>query len=460
MSNPYLVNVVEVGMKKFGGGDAMNITPQVVEVVVYQSIFSNTLRVTLLMNDYINLLNNYPMVGEETIEITFTQKSSEDQFELNTYKSSFVISAIRDITSTDSGRQLIYNVELVSEEAYRNAKVRVSKAYFDNVEEIMKDILKEYIKTKKEMVTYTETKKTRKYVVPNIHPFNAIAWLAKYAVSNEPDKYFSYAFYEVLNGIKEGGANLKNVKPNYIFKPLQKLTYLGKIDEAAKEAALKSPYFYFSNIEAIRSNATAMKALEEKGFAESRVITGVKFNKRYSSLEKIIGGYFENEYVEVNMHQKDHKVTPFEIEKIKKAALHPNKLNTDKYVQDIISEDTRKETSGRIKYVVNNYDDVDQPSIRDTYGAAAADYIAYQSIDISVGIPTNLEVRPGDVIYVNLPEFHGFNQSTVDKYISGYFLVSEVKSVIRISGETSTLLRINKDSLLNSILDKTLYAPD
>ena len=93
-------------------------------------------------------------------------------------------------------------------------------------------------------------------------------------------------------------------------------------------------------------------------------------------------------------------------------------------------------------------------------GASAADFIAYQSIDLSVGIPTNLEVRPGDIIYVNLPEFHGFNESTVDRYVTGYFLVSEVKTVMRTSGETSTLLRINKDSLLNSILDKSLYTPD
>lgn len=469
-TNPYLVGIDEITMVKFDGNDQMSIKPQVVEVVVYQSVFSPTLRVTLLMNDYVNLLNNYPMVGEETITLTLKQRGVD---EYNTYTAEFVVSAIRDIIVNDGGRQLVYAIDLVSKEAFNNAKSRVAKAYYDNVENIISDIVKNYLKSDKDLILYdthgerrdtkeTETKKTRKYVAPNISPFAAIKFLSKYAVSDNVDNYYTYVFYEVLNGVKKSAvvteyreSQKKKVKPNYVFKPLQKQTYLGAVDEAARKAAYENPFFFVSNIEALRGSKAAMENLAKRGFTESRSITGMKFNKRYATLEKIIGGYFESEYIEVNMHQKDHKVTRFKLEDLKNT-LYPSRLNTDKYYKDIIDAH-EKETAGRLRFIVNNYDDEAQPALRDKFGKSASDFIAYNSIDISVGIPTNLDTRPGDLIYIHVPEFHGFNQVTDDAYLTGLFTVSEVKTVIRMSGETSTLLRVNKDSLLNGIFEKTMF---
>ena len=470
-NNPFLVGVDEISMVKFDGTDQMSIKPQVVEVVVYQSIFSPTLKVTLLLNDYVNLLNNYPMVGEETITLTLKQRGLDD--EPITYTAEFVVSAIRDILVNDGGRQLIYSIDLVSKEAFNNAKTRVSKAYYENVENIIRDLLKSYVKSSKDLIIYDQkeiidneesvTKKTRKYVVPNITPFAAIKFLTKYAVSNNDKENFTYLFYEVLNGVKKSTvvtdyreSRSKTTKPNFIFKPLQKQTYLGAVDEAARKAASDNPYFFVSNIEALRGNQAAMENLSKRGFTESRSITGMKFNKRYATLEKIIGGYFESEFVEVNMHQKDHKNTQFKLDDLKNT-LYSSKLNTDKYIKDVVEHSTDKETSARMRYIVNNYDDLTQPSLRDKFGRSAADYLAYNSIDISVGIPTNLDVRPGDLMYIHVPEFHGFNQVTDDAYLTGLFTVSEVKNVIRTSGETSTLLRVNKDSLLNGIFEKTLF---
>jgi hypothetical protein len=464
-NNPYLVGIDDITMVKFDGSQGMSIKPQVIEAVVYQSIFSPILRVTLLMNDYVNLLNNYPMVGEETITLTLKQRSDSD--ELITFTMEFVVSAIKDIIVGDQGRQMVYSIDLVSKESFLNAKTRISRAYYDDIESMIRSVLKDYLKSEKDLILYDETqqttsattttKKTRSLIIPNIAPFKAIKWLSKFAVSADTDKYYMYNFYEVLNGVTPGsGFNNLNVKPNFVFKAMQKQTYLGSVDKAAREAAESNPYFYVSNIEAIRGNKAAMENFSKRGYVESRSITGLKFNKRYSSLEKIIGGYFENEYIEVNMHQKDHKVTPFKVTDMKNT-LYPSRLNTDKYIQDVISEDTRKETSGRLRYIVNNYDDQSQPSLRDKFGAATSDYLAYNSIDISVGIPTNLNVRPGDLIYIHIPETHGFNETSDDAYLTGFFMISEAKTVLRTSGETSTLLRVNKDSLLNGIFENSMF---
>ena len=121
--NPYVVKLEEVFMTKFNLTDRLNIMPQVLEFVLHQSIFSPVIKATLVINDSIGLMNNYPLSGEERIEITLTQLENVKK------KLSFCITAIKDITSANTTRTTSYVFELASEEAFANAKIRVSKAY-------------------------------------------------------------------------------------------------------------------------------------------------------------------------------------------------------------------------------------------------------------------------------------------------------------------------------------------
>ena len=138
-TNPFNVRLVDVVITKFNGTERLSIVPQVVEFVVYQSVFSPVMKASLVVNDYINLLNNYPLVGEETVEVTVTQLSDQgENFELM-FKMEYVISAIKDISVNSTNRQLVYVIDLVSKEAFNNAKTRISKAYSTNIEEMIVD---------------------------------------------------------------------------------------------------------------------------------------------------------------------------------------------------------------------------------------------------------------------------------------------------------------------------------
>lgn len=447
-TNPFNVRLVDVVITKFNGTERLSIVPQVVEFVVYQSVFSPVMKASLVVNDYINLLNNYPLVGEETVEVTVTQLSDQgENFELM-FKMEYVISAIKDISVNSTNRQLVYVIDLVSKEAFNNAKTRISKAYSTNIEEMIVDVAKKYLKTDKEINVIGNTKKSRNLIIPNLAPFNALAWLSKFAISEDPAKYYTYCFFEHFIQQK--------VTTGFTFKPLQRNTWRGAVDQLARTAAKDNPYFYVSNIEIIKNNKQAFLNLVSKGYSEDRSILSLKFNKRYSTLEKIIGGYFENEFVEINLLQKDHKITRKTI-KDNTNTLEAGKQNTDQYIDDVINHDIRSETSGRIKYLINNYDDINQPSFRDKFGQHAISYLAYSQIDLSVGVHTDLLLRPGDLFYADIPEFHGFEDVRTDDYLTGYFMISEIKNVIRPSGETSTLLRINKDSLSKTIEPRSKY---
>lgn len=455
--NPFTARVLDIQMTKFNGSDPMGIMPQVMELNIYQSVFSPIIKAELVLNDLINIPGNYPISNEEYITITLDQDSGTEPYERQKFELKFIVVSLEKITVDDTGRSMAYVMQLDSVEAFVNAKTRISKAYKDTIEKMIESIVVDYLKSDKKLNLIADTKKSRDLVVPLLRPFAALNWMCKFAVSAEPEKYYTHMFFESMaagDGF-EGGS----MKPGFVFKALQRPSFKGALDGAAIDSAALQPYFYVSNIEAVRNSPALMKSLMSRGFSESRSILSVKMNKRYAGLEKIIGGYFENEYFEINMLQKDYKITKTSL-RDSFNSLYVNKLNTQPYIDDIIDFDDKDETSPRVKYVVNNYDDVNQPSLRDKWGRGARSLFAHGQINLTISIPTDFMLRPGDLIYLNLPDVHGFQTIEEEKYISGLFTICEIKNTLRVNGDTVTVLKINKDSYLNSILEKTLFAPD
>lgn len=455
-SNPFFAGFYDVTIKKFDGSDIMSLKPQVLEVNIYQSIFSPVLKASLTLNDPIDLLTNYPITGEETITIYLRQNNDEpngtDLFQLE-----FVISGITDVLVDPTNRMSSYSIDLISTEAFVNAKTRISRCYADNIEAMIKDIVSNTLKSNKDFNVFSNSMINRKLVIPNIPPFAAIEWLTKYCVSADDKQYYTFLFYETLASGRISDDETY-YRPGFTYKALQRPSWRGLLDDQAKETAKLNPYFYIAE-RGMLNDKSAFSSLAAKGFTEDRLILNFKYNKRYTALEKILGGYFNNEYMEVSMHQKDHRLTKFNIRDDTYSPLENSPLNTPKYIDDVVSNDTRNEKSARVKYIVNNYDDLSQPSLRNRFGRSASSSIAYSQTDISIVVYTDLKHRPGDLIYVHFPEFHGFNQTIENPYLTGYYIISEIKNNIRLDGVTSTTLRINKDSYAQSVDTKSLFNP-
>ena len=451
MSNPFNAKIEDIVIRKFNGSQNMSIMPQVAELVIYQSIFAPIIKAQLLIQDYVNLLDNFPIVGEETVEITLIQGTTQNNDQRIFAR--FVISAIHNIEVASTNRELTYIIDLVSYESFKNAKTKVSHRYNETIEETIGSILKDYLKTDKLYTTFQDTTVARDLVIPNIRPFVAIEWLCKHAISKDPVAYHTHLFYETLSGGQAGSQGI--AEPAFTFKSMQRPTWKGFQDDAALQGAKNNSYYYISNVELLKNPAIAA-ALNAQGINQDRLVIDIKFNKKYSTLEKILAGYFENEYVEVNPLQKDHLITRTTVREPWTRLSVPY-LNTDAYIDDVINDRTESETSPRVRYIINSYSNQTDPSRRDKFGRSVRSHAAFSQIDLQIGILTDLTMRPGDVIYVGLPEFHGFNEVNDNHFITGYFFISEVKTIIRPSGETSTLLHINKDSFENPIFPASRF---
>jgi hypothetical protein len=450
-TNPFNVKFEQVFMTKFSGQDRMNITPQVMEFTLYQTIFDNLIKADMVIGDAIGLMNNYPLTGEETIDVAISYNDKEGNKSVKTLK--FVVTGIRGIRADDQARSAVFAFDLASIEAFINAKSRVSHAYNDTIENMIKEVYQTYVAGRlrngerpKPLSIIQDTTKITKLVIPNIKPFEAINWLCKYAISSQPDLYYTHIFYETLEGFQ--------------FKPLQRKTYQGVQDQQAVNECIKSRFIYISNFENFKKDQANYNAFLQSGYDDARLINDVVINKRYSAMEKIVGGYFENELVEVNNLQRDYRITYTSLKTDGSFnTLYPTGVyDYPEYIQNVINEYTTPESSARIRYIINSYDDVNQPSFRDKFGKSSMSFLAFQQVDLSVAVTSDLNIRPGDIIWIDFPKLHGFNINEIDLYISGLFIVSEMKTTMTVGGRSQTYLRVNKDSWGRKLNIKSDYA--
>lgn len=446
-NNPLELQIIEVKIQKFNKTESLNIFPQFVELVVYQSLFEPVMKAEMLINDKVGLFTNYPLTGEEFVEITYKTNSSLSSPSYKTRTIKFIIKGVKDIAADDNARALMYVLDLTSVEFLQNTRKYVSHAYADLVENMAENLYNEYIaeETKKligesKPFIKEETTKIRSLIVPNIRPLQGIQWLAKHAIAKDYEKNFQYLFFENFDGFN--------------FVTLQKLIEEGKNNRTQLQ---REAYVYRSEVESAINKDDPNTAL--------RMITNLAINKRFSSIEKIASGYYQNELFEISMLQKSYNSTPTDLpatSDYNKLSLEAHTLNTPDYINYVKNEIDNIEYSNRLRYIINNYEDNDtqgksQPEYRLKVGKAIQNLIALNQIDLTITVPANVDLKAGQVIYLKIPEMHGFNRVELDLYITGLYIISEVKQVIGIGNQAATTLRVYKDGYFTSIIEKSLY---
>jgi hypothetical protein len=269
-------------------------------------------------------------------------------------------------------------------------------------------------------------------------------WFAKHAIAKDYNNHYLFLFYEDLS--------------QFNFVTLQQLIQDAADTPEKRELLRKKKYVYVSDVSISVTSPTGDPD------QDLRVITNIVNNKRFSSIEKIIGGYFQNELFEINLLQKSYNSTKTELNEYvnDKYALEKFPMNTPNYINYVKNKGDEAEISNRVRYIINNYEDKSiedrkQPSYRDKFGNTTKYLHALNQVDLTITVPANMFLKAGDVIYCDIPENHGFNIVENDKYISGLFIISEVKQVLAQGSIAATSLRIYKDGYLNRLQDVSLY---
>lgn len=175
----------------------VDLSAIMLEMNIYEDLFANYITGTISVSDSVDLINYVPLVGEERLIISYKTPGIGDSYGF--VENIFYVYKISDRVTIKEGAQ-VYVIHFMSEEAFGDQHVKVSKAYKGNIGQMAKSIFNdEDALGAREKVgnkfVIEETGNAFQFVVPTWSPMKALNWLATRSVSRK-DNAANYVFYQ------------------------------------------------------------------------------------------------------------------------------------------------------------------------------------------------------------------------------------------------------------------------
>ena len=175
-----------------------NLEPHLLELNIYEDIFSSYLSANMVLADSHNIPYKLPIVGEETIDIDISLSGhagsrNEDKHSIKPPR--LHVNSLTDRFFTKPKAQA-FTLSCVSENCMSSQHSKVSRSYNGKtISEMVEDIYFSYLYDGKRGIVFEPTDRVENIIIPNLTPIQAIRWLASRA-SAENSNGVNYLFYE------------------------------------------------------------------------------------------------------------------------------------------------------------------------------------------------------------------------------------------------------------------------
>lgn len=457
VDKPFTISLTKVTLTKFSGGQNINLLPQLVEVNIYQSLFEPVLQADILINDAIGILENFPMLGEETIEFSFkpsadmqaTQGGGDARASASVIQTlTFVVNTVKQISPDHKGRSQSYVLECYSIEHRENSRKRIQRAFNTTYTKAIEQILEQELVFDKKKIDnsannrFEETKGTFHFIIPNMRPLRALNWMTKRAVPVNSKANLMF-FYETFDG--------------FWFKSMENLIQDGNLyfDQAYPDSVEtgydRKKFIYMSNA------TEAMKAAAAKNYKirDSNFITAIAVNKRWNTNEKALAGYYENEYFDIDILNKKVISTKNALAEQLDGSLSKHNMNTPQFIKKMQNiNDSGSGVKNRVRYVIsqNEGEQADEPTFwKDKFGEAAKRFTAMSQVSVTAVASGDTRLAVGEVIDIIIPNMTGYNRLERDRYIAGRYIVMKVKHTISVGNKYAMTMELHRDSYDNDL---------
>ena len=423
-------------------GVAIDLTEVVININMYESVFSRAMSGSVLIGDTNNLSVNLPIIGQEYLSIKLNTPSLDDNA-IDYSENVFVVYKIKSREA--DGQMQVLELQFTSPEMLKNNRIRISKSYTDTIDNITEDIFtnERYLNTKKDLFI-EPTIGIRRMVVPNLHPYDIIRNLATESISKENGSPH-YVFFENNRGLH--------------FRSLQSLYAQGITgkyhsgEQASDEkytgdnesGALMQSMKRIVNFSMGTNNDTLANI--KSGMLGSTIFSHDIYNKSYN---KTTFGYFDNfednERISENPTYNDNPIDEDEntLGNFKDARIHLHSIPSDTDTQHYETD------TSSYAYASNRLSD-SLLSRQSRFGELRS------GIGLTIEIAGNTTIAAGDMIDIQLP-IAGIdhNDDKVDKYYSGEYLITNLRHIFTPRERThQILLTLAKDSIPENLPKKS-----
>lgn len=385
------IKLVGITLTNNDGSARVDLRGVTVALSIYEDIEAPTVYAELAINDALNLVKNFPIIGEENLEITFLTPGRD---KMTTYK--LRTFAVEGTTVGENNQLSNYTLKCVSSEHFTNSVQQIDKGYNNTVAEMVIDILANELKVTKS-INVEDTRGLIPVTIPRMNPFQAIDFLRQRAVAKRPSGGV-FVFFENQFGFN--------------FTSLEKL-----IEDGKKSIDSRS----FTHA----PNVTTDKLTQQYAF---RNITRLQHLTKFDTISKMSSGMFKNSVISYDMLSKSVSSTEFKLHEQAKVFETGEKLTKLTNTEKLINE----ANAGAPFYMFAPKDtSKGNDFIADLLGYRQAFTSMFNQNVLRCQIYGDNYLTVGDMVTINLPDTSGTTEKKVgDKRFSGNYMITKLRHMI------------------------------
>lgn len=372
----------------------IDIRNLMIELNIFEDIFSNTMTGHIILGDAVNLPETMPIIGEETLHIKF---ASSDNGNFTYFDKTFDIYKMSD-TSLEGDKTKTYILYFISQGYNVNLNKLISRSYNDYAHNIVINMYEKTMGLDGDKIFVEKSKHTKNLVIPNWTPYRTIDYLTQTTISeafNTPN----YLFYE--NRIGHHFVSMDYL----ISRPVsQTLKYERSNDDMNQyDMSRVSSYFIDKSFDTIDNSMHGMYG--------STLITHDIIKKKIET--------YEYDYI-VDFNKSKHtESNPDKLTHSRAGQLENNiMLFPRNYVNEFVDEWMQQRKSK-----ISQFDN----------------YI------VTVIMPGNSNQVAGNTVTFNIPSTQNSDKQTKDIYMSGNYIIAKLNH--KLTPENyDMIMELRKDS--------------
>lgn len=179
-------------------GDREDIKFLAVKMEISESLYSQSLMMKLTLKDSTNFIEEFPVIGQEKIEVIINYKKRNG--DPKNLKLKFFISEYPTYGTSDKQVYVqVITLVGISEQSYISNQKKISRSYVDNNTNVIKKILTEDLNLPEEKFKHSgDSISSSKGIISNQRPMDVIEWFRRQSYAE--DSFSPFFFFQTLNG--------------------------------------------------------------------------------------------------------------------------------------------------------------------------------------------------------------------------------------------------------------------
>lgn len=389
-SEPGDVRILRIALLNKDKTVKLSLMPQLVAVSVYEDIQSPTLYAEIELIDAIDIIQKFPVVGEEFVELEFVTPSLPLPAVYN-----FAVVSAGNGQPDPNAQVNVYTLKCVSTEQLKSAAKMVQLAAGGSYDTLIKEVLTKELETTKPI--YIEpTRGLIGNVIPKLKPFAALDYIRQMAISQKTATS-GFVFFENQLGFQ--------------FRTIESLIEQGQ-QKTAKE------FVYVADVMSTKEGA----ANAQRNIIKYETIS------RTDTVDKIQSGILNNVSNGYDMISKQVRQTVHNIAEDIKTFVTPDKKARAPLSQQQYQDYGQKPAD---TFFIP-YDSSRGNIFRDLSFAARRAYTSLLTQNVTrIMIHGDSTIVVGDVIDISIPGVSGdTSRKKPDSFVSGKYMIIRLRHIL------------------------------